>query len=419
MARWKGTGTGFAAGAVLAVALMALALLFWPPQTPAPDFAAPAVPASVLTLGEVTPRPPSVAQPQPPRFDVVRVEKDGSSLIAGQAAPNSGVSVLVDNAVMASVMADDAGGFAALFALEPSTQPRLLTLRMRLADGMELVSEESVILAPSDVALATAAVPPVALPDVRPADALPSSGPDTISALAAVTLTPAQPEPAPPVPTKTEPTALLLGPNGVRVLQSGDAPQTSAAPRAVVIDAISYSATGAVLLGGRGMPGAVVRVYLGGRYLAEFMIGEDGAWGGILPEIAAGLHSLRADQIDAAANVTARFETPFQREAPTTLADFSPAPPDVRPDAPNPTTLPNINATIQMPEPPPVPAAIAAPSVPVTVTVQPGLTLWAIARDQLGGGVLYVQVYEANKDRIRDPDLIYPGQVFTLPQAPP
>ena len=28
---------------------------------------------------------------------------------------------------------------------------------------------------------------------------------------------------------------------------------------------------------------------------------------------------------------------------------------------------------------------------------------------------MYVQVYEANKDRIRDPDLIYPGQVFTIP----
>ena len=54
-------------------------------------------------------------------------------------------------------------------------------------------------------------------------------------------------------------------------------------------------------------------------------------------------------------------------------------------------------------------------AVPVTVTVQPGYTLWGIAEGQLGEGVMYVQVYEANKDRIRDPDLIYPGQVFTIP----
>jgi len=48
-------------------------------------------------------------------------------------------------------------------------------------------------------------------------------------------------------------------------------------------------------------------------------------------------------------------------------------------------------------------------------TVQPGYTLWAIARNRYGRGILYVQVFEANRDKIRDPDLIYPGQVFQLP----
>ena len=48
--------------------------------------------------------------------------------------------------------------------------------------------------------------------------------------------------------------------------------------------------------------------------------------------------------------------------------------------------------------------------------MQPGSTLWAIAREKYGEGTLYVRVYEANKDRIRDPDLIYPGQVFVVPQ---
>lgn len=59
-----------------------------------------------------------------------------------------------------------------------------------------------------------------------------------------------------------------------------------------------------------------------------------------------------------------------------------------------------------------------APSLPVggvSVTVQPGFTLWAIARDTYGDGLMYVQVYKANKDKIRDPNLIYPGQVFVVP----
>ncbi|MBE0554368.1 MAG: LysM peptidoglycan-binding domain-containing protein, partial [Rhodobacteraceae bacterium] len=71
------------------------------------------------------------------------------------------------------------------------------------------------------------------------------------------------------------------------------------------------------------------------------------------------------------------------------------------------------------PEPAPEPAAEpVAPPPPVTVTVQPGFTLWGIAKENFGDGVLYVQVYEANRDKIRDPDLIYPGQVFTIPGAP-
>jgi nucleoid-associated protein YgaU len=49
--------------------------------------------------------------------------------------------------------------------------------------------------------------------------------------------------------------------------------------------------------------------------------------------------------------------------------------------------------------------------------VQPGFTLWAIARDRFGAGDQYVRVYEANRDLIRDPDLIYPGQVFALPEG--
>jgi nucleoid-associated protein YgaU len=54
---------------------------------------------------------------------------------------------------------------------------------------------------------------------------------------------------------------------------------------------------------------------------------------------------------------------------------------------------------------------------PLTVTVQPGFTLWRIATENLGDGIRYVQVFEANKEQIRDPDLIYPGQVFTIPKA--
>ena len=45
-----------------------------------------------------------------------------------------------------------------------------------------------------------------------------------------------------------------------------------------------------------------------------------------------------------------------------------------------------------------------------------GDTLWAIAKKFLGNGSRYTEIYEANKAIIgSNPNLIYPGQVFTIP----
>ncbi len=53
------------------------------------------------------------------------------------------------------------------------------------------------------------------------------------------------------------------------------------------------------------------------------------------------------------------------------------------------------------------------------IIVQPGNNLWNISRVIYGRGVRYTTIYEANRDQIRDPDLIYPGQVFRAPGLPP
>ena len=53
----------------------------------------------------------------------------------------------------------------------------------------------------------------------------------------------------------------------------------------------------------------------------------------------------------------------------------------------------------------------------LNLVVQPGNSLWRIARQSYGAGGRYALIYSANRDRIGDPDLIYPGQVFTLPEA--
>jgi nucleoid-associated protein YgaU len=49
--------------------------------------------------------------------------------------------------------------------------------------------------------------------------------------------------------------------------------------------------------------------------------------------------------------------------------------------------------------------------------VRRGNSLWWIARRMYGEGVRYTAIYSANRDLIRDPNLIYPGQVFKLPKS--
>ncbi|MBN2630045.1 MAG: LysM peptidoglycan-binding domain-containing protein [Rhodobacteraceae bacterium] len=187
----------------------------------------------------------------------------------------------------------------------------------------------------------------------------------------------------------------------------------------VLIDAISYAADGAVQLAGKGQAGQAVRLYLDRVAVAEAGIGADGQWQVSLGDTAAALYTLRVDQIDAAGKVTARFETPFKRETVAALAALAApvaqAAPDARPDVPTAEETVGVSPAPQTVAALPDPGAPPTTPAPVSITVQPGYSLWRIARDNYGEGILYVQVYEANRDQIRFPDLIYPGQVFALP----
>jgi nucleoid-associated protein YgaU len=61
-------------------------------------------------------------------------------------------------------------------------------------------------------------------------------------------------------------------------------------------------------------------------------------------------------------------------------------------------------------------SAVVVPHVDTTVVVR-GDSLWRISRSTYGHGIRYSVIYNANREQIRDPDLIYPGQIFVLPKA--
>jgi nucleoid-associated protein YgaU len=411
-----------------------------PVAQPAPEPAKPApVAAPPATQPDPAPEPKAVVY-EPPRFDVVRVEPDGSTLVAGIAAAGAKLDVLLDQAVLTQTEPGTDGKFAAFLAIEPSQNPRVLSLLMRI-DGQEIASDASVIIAPV-VQVAEVkpepepepAAEPAARPEPEPAaqpqpeapkpeptdvaedtpkqaepaqpvettperpvevakapadEPAPAAEPAPEPEQVAEATPEAQPEPAaapdPSEPSQPKaPAVILADKEGVKVVQPAEAADAPAADLAVAIDAISYSAQGDVTIAGRGKPGKYVQIYLNNDAVGGTGIDDAGQWDTILTGIAAGIYTLRVDEVDETGKVLSRIETPFKREAPEKVAT---AP---KPDTPQPEVK--------------------------VVTVQPGSTLWAIAREKYGEGTLYVRVYEANKDRIRDPDLIYPGQVFVVPE---
>ena len=61
--------------------------------------------------------------------------------------------------------------------------------------------------------------------------------------------------------------------------------------------------------------------------------------------------------------------------------------------------------------------APARASTGTTYTVKSGDSLSKIAKAQYGDASKWKRIYEANREKIKNPDLIYPGQEFTIPDA--
>ncbi|PKQ02572.1 MAG: peptidoglycan-binding protein LysM, partial [Alphaproteobacteria bacterium HGW-Alphaproteobacteria-12] len=147
----------------------------------------------------------------------------------------------------------------------------------------------------------------------------------------------------------------------------------------LVLETVDYDENGNVIISGRAESGAKIRVYADGSPIGETTADETGRWE-LHPdvEIAPGQYALRVDRLDERGQVVGRIEVPFERGEPSEVV-----------------------------------AALRAGKV----VIQPGNNLWNIARRLYGSGFSYTVIYEANKDQIRDPNLIYPGQIFETPKT--
>ena len=80
-------------------------------------------------------------------------------------------------------------------------------------------------------------------------------------------------------------------------------------------------------------------------------------------------------------------------------------------------SFPKSQKPVAVAPPPPRPAPTSPKPVNQnkTYTVVRGDCLWNIAKKFYGNGSQYTKIYNANRDKIRNPNLIYPGQVLTIP----
>jgi len=142
------------------------------------------------------------------------------------------------------------------------------------------------------------------------------------------------------------------------------------------IEVIDYDENGTVIVSGKIDPGVGVLLYIDNDFVGSAVGDVSGNWQ-ISPKgrLSPGLYSLRADAVNKIRTVIGRVEAKFARAA--GLKD-------------------NLDVGI--------------------VNVQLGNSLWRIARRAYGKGISYTIIYEANKDQIRNPHLIYPGQVFFIPK---
>lgn len=262
-----------------------------------------------------------------PTFDIVRVERDGSAVVAGRALPGAKVSIKANGETVGTAIADDRGEWVVVLDKPLKPGSIQITLSATNPDGSVKDSVQTVA---------------VSVPE-----------------------------------KKDEPALVVMSEPGKasRILQGPGVPSDAGN---LVLEAVDYDAKGNLIMSGKTDPGAAIRVYLAGKPVGDAIADAAGHWE-LRPtvEIAPGHYVLRVDQLDAAGKVVARVELPFERGEP---------------------------------------GAILEALKKGKVVIQPGNNLWNIARALYGSGFSYTVIYEANKDQIRDPNLIYPGQVLATPK---
>ena len=293
-----------------------------------------------------------------PTFDIINVDEQGQAVIAGRAAPNSFVKIYNGDVLIGEVQTNQYGEFVFIEDLLPGNYE----LSLLSSNGIKSLDTVS-ILVPDSVGSSESVV---ALNDEIAPNSVGNSEPVEVL----------NDEIAPDSVGNSEPVVVLNDEQGQvkKVIQG--AAEASSEAKDLTFDALSYSEEGTLNLSGKAKPQSIVEAYVDGKLVGSTTTGDDGFWVMNLENpVKPGDYILRFHQLEND-EVISSLETPIRQ-----------------------SDLSEVDLKEQ------------------TVVVQPGNSLWRISRRFYGRGILYTIIFKANNDQILNPHLIYPGQIFKVPDS--
>ncbi|MGI9350982.1 MAG: LysM peptidoglycan-binding domain-containing protein [Rhizobiaceae bacterium] len=418
-----------------------------------------------------------IAEPKPvlPVFSVLRVEPDGSTVVAGTGPGASEVTLLDGDLELGKTATGPEGDFVFILDKPLSPGTHELTLKAQPQEGEPVFSAEAglinipkpeteeeatVLVAESGEATKVLQKPETTDPEtdeqvakvepepIAETAASEESEPEqTAVADAGESVEEAKPEDKEPQETAevetSEPEEVAKLEEPVKEEEPEVEPVTI---KPVLIEAADIE-DGKVFIAGTGEPGSKVSIYLDNTILGSTAIEENGAF---LYEgshnIEAGQYNVRADMLkQESEQVIARAEVKLVHEPePAVQIAASEQVSDTQEESQEPPQV-EAEETVQQEEsgdvglepaetaPEPVQEEVTATAEVVAsdevaesepaeirtgaaVIIRRGDSLWRVARRNYGAGIRYTTIFEANRDQIRNPNLIYPGQVFKVPE---
>ena len=392
----------FALGGVLVAIALSMVLLDdegdqqVQPQSPSIELSKPAADkAETLDSGkdsDTSLQPPNAAPAAPLTIDLARVKPDGAAVFAGTAAPNAKIRIFEGDILLGETVANANGEWVIVLEKSLAAGQHLISVAMERSDGTTEMADRSLaveIYQDTEIKPLVALLPetetevPVLIqsPDdvdtVKPAAAtseaiVADAAKPAAAASEAIVADDAKPAAAAmPEITRAAP-AKPQAKSPIVASQIATSQIAALAPSAIV-----WRDASSVLISGTSRGGIRVTVNDAKGQFGEALVLADGAWqvaGSLDMDIA--LNQLRFALFDDVNQIIARYDLPVKARDLAKGQDGSPL-----------------------------------------VVVNKGDMLWRIAYQQMGKGVRYVDIVRRNKQDIINPDLIYPKQIFAVPQS--